>query len=76
MCDRLDLEVRCYVTGRPDGTIEWQVVTVEGDGQVSWVDGDLSPWAPNRAVTPLELLRVVSRAVRHACFECRTAGSD
>lgn len=64
MSTRTDSEVRVYLTGRPGGQIEWQVVVIEDDGQASWSDGQVSAWGPGRNVVPPELVYVVGRELR------------
>lgn len=66
MCERRDVEVRVYVTSRPNRALEWQVTRVELDGQVSWEDGDVATWTLGQPVIPKELGRAVSLALRRA----------
>lgn len=73
MCERTDLEIRIYLTGRPDGSIEWQVTHLEADGQVVWVDGDVSPYRAMRSLVPGALSQAISGAVRHLCFQLRSS---
>lgn len=71
MCDRLDLEVRIYLTGRPGGQLEWQVIAVDDGGQTSFEDGGISPWKPGVGVLPSLLGRASSLALRRAASRVR-----
>ena len=71
MCDRTDLELRVYLTGRADGSIEWQVFVHDEDGQTAWQDGDISTWKQGGPVVPSMLKQCVQTSLRHLCFKLR-----
>jgi len=71
MCDRIDLELRVYLTGRPGGQLEWQVIAVEDGGQCRWADGGVSPFRAGTPVTPSALGRALSLELRALCRVAR-----
>lgn len=72
MDDRQDLEVRIYLTGRTDGTLEWQVFAVDPDGQLAWQDGDVDRWKPGKALVPALLSRTIANAVQRCTWQLRS----
>ena len=71
MCERLDLELRVYLTGRPGGQLEWSVTAVEDGGQCTFEDGGISPYRAGQATLPSTLGRAVSLVLRRQANQIR-----
>lgn len=72
MSDRTDYEIRVYLTGREDGTIEWFLTVLEPDGQSQWIDQDISRNLPYAPVAPVLLGKQLETTLRHLCYRLRS----